>query len=53
MIDGAAIAANPRLARLDAVPMGSIGAVVGAGVILAVSLVWTTMAQSLVAPCRG
>jgi exosortase/archaeosortase family protein len=50
MIDGAAIAANPRLARLDAVPMGSIGAVVGAGVILAVSLVWTTMAQSLVAP---
>lgn len=50
MIDGAAIAANPRLARLDAVPMGGIGAVVGAGVIIIASLVWTIMAQSLVAP---
>lgn len=50
VIDGAAIAAHPRLARLDAVPMRGGSALVGAGIVIAVALAWTMMAQALFAP---
>jgi exosortase A len=50
MIDGRAIATNRHLARLDALPMLAPGALIGAGVILVLSLVWATMAQQLEAP---
>ena len=50
MIDGAAIAASPRLARWEATPMLARGAGVGAALVLVVALGWSAVAQRLVAP---